>query len=186
MDVSKAIWKLQLLYMPRYTEADLAHNAKLFWEWWNFPNCCGSVDSKHIVIQKPPCSHMYFRNYKHTFSINLMAVVDPMYKLISVDVGSCGVNNNLTVFKDSAFGKQFLAGNIKLPDFKSLPGMTDLHTPHVLLGDEAFPCRENVMWPFSRSKGYRGKLLTKSMKIFNCRHSCARLTIECTFGILDA
>ncbi len=40
------------------------------------------------------------------------------------------------------------------------------------------------MRPVSRSKGYRGKLLTKSMKIFNYRHSRARLTVECAFGIL--
>ncbi len=139
MDVLKAIWKLQPLYMPKYTDADWAQSAKLFWEQWNFPNCCRSVDDKHIVIQKPPHSGTYFRDYKHTFCINLMAVVDPMYKFISVDVGSCGVNNDSTVFKDSAFRKQFLAGNIKLPDFKPLPGTADLHAPMSCLEMRHFP-----------------------------------------------
>ena len=50
IDVLKAIWKLQPLYMPKYTEADWVRSAKLFWERWNFPNCCSSVDGKHIVI----------------------------------------------------------------------------------------------------------------------------------------
>ncbi len=45
---------------------------------------------------------------------------------------------------------------------------------------------ELELTPEHVTKGYRGKPLTKSMKIFNYRHSRARLTVECAFGILAA
>ncbi len=105
--VSKAIWTLHPIYMPVYTEQDWLHSAKLFWQCWNFPNCCGAVDGKHIVIQKPPKSGSYFFNYKHTFSINLMAIVDAAYKFISIEVGSVGCNNDSTVFKNQDLGNNF-------------------------------------------------------------------------------
>ncbi len=155
--VSKAIWTLYPIYMPVYTEQDWLHSAKLFWQCWNFPYCCGAVDGKHIVIQKPPKSRSYFFNYKHTFSINLMAIVDAAYKFISIEVGSVGCNNDSTVFTKSGFGKQFLSDNVSFPSYCALPGTADLKAPHVIVGDEAFPCTENIMRPYSRSKGYCGK-----------------------------
>jgi len=37
---------------------------------WNFPNCCGAIDGKHVIIRCPEKSSSEFFNYKKSFSIN--------------------------------------------------------------------------------------------------------------------
>ena len=51
-----------------------------FEEKWQFPNCIGAVDGKHLVIQPPTDSGSHYYNYKHTHSVVLMAVAGPNYE----------------------------------------------------------------------------------------------------------
>ncbi|CAG4981907.1 unnamed protein product [Colias eurytheme] len=51
---------------------------------WNFPNCLGAIDGKHIILQSPINSGSEFYNYKGFFSIVLLAVVDAKYNLLDV------------------------------------------------------------------------------------------------------
>lgn len=49
---------------------------------WNFPTCIGSIDGKHIVMECPSNSMSDYFNYKSTFSIVLLALVDHEYNYL--------------------------------------------------------------------------------------------------------
>nr|CAI5848642.1 unnamed protein product [Callosobruchus analis] len=72
------------------TEAEWLKIAKEFDNQWNFPHCIGALDGKHVQIQCPANSGSSFYNYKGTFSIVLMAIVNANYKFIYAHVGSQG------------------------------------------------------------------------------------------------
>ena len=91
------------------TKENWIHIKKEFYKHWNFPNCLGVLDGKHVVIQAPGNSVGIFRSYKRTFSINFMALVDASYRFIFMDVGQLGSNADGAVFR-SSFGQAFLNG----------------------------------------------------------------------------
>ena len=115
-------------------------------------------------------------------SIVLMAGVDAAYKFTFVDIGAKGRFSDSNVFRQSNFGKKFMAGEVELPDPKPLQEGGN-PVPYVFVGDETFPLTQNLMRLFpdgSRSKD------SISRRIFNYRLSRARQQVECAFGILAA
>ena len=63
------------LKVPQSEEEWLAI-ANQFEAEWNFGNCLGAIDAKHVVMQAPARSGSYYFNYKKTHSIVLIAVVN--------------------------------------------------------------------------------------------------------------
>ncbi|CAF4742071.1 unnamed protein product [Pieris macdunnoughi] len=147
-------------------------------EIWNFPNCVGSIDGKHIAIKCPPNSGSNYFCHKHFFSIVLLAIVDPFYKFITVDIGNYGRLSDSGIFENSIFYRVYLNGKSLLPP-KPPPGNEDT-TPQVLIGDEGFALKEYLMRPFLRA----AVIHDNRKKTFNYRHCRARRVVKNSFGIL--
>jgi hypothetical protein len=99
---------------------------------WNFPNCIGAIDGKHIVIQAPALSGSYY-NYNGTHSVVLSAVCDAHYRFTLVDIGSAGRENDSGVLSNSTFGQALESGSLCLPSARALPGSTT-EAPLVFFG----------------------------------------------------
>lgn len=156
--------------------------ARKFERRWNFPNCVGALDGKHVTIQCPNFSGSKWFNYKGHFSMVLMALVDADYKFIYVDIGDYGHKADGTVFKNSLFGQKFLDKTLGIPPDRLVDDFEHKGPlPHHIVADEAFPLRPDLMRPYPRGTGPR---LDYEEQIFNYRLSRARRIVENAFGIL--
>lgn len=97
--------------MPAPNEDRWNEIAIEFWKKWQFPNCIGAMDGKYVTIQAPKSSGSLYWNYKKTYSIVLLALVDARYKFIFLDVGSYGRNSDGGVLSNSNFGKKLSRNN---------------------------------------------------------------------------
>lgn len=159
----------------------LRRNSNSFMSAWNFPNCVGAIDGKHIRIMAPKNSGSTFFNYKEFYSIVMLAIVDAECKFVAVDIGSYGREGDAGIYLKSKFGKSILNNTFNIPPPQALPG-TDHIVPYVLVGDEAFALHQNLMKPYPR----RQSLIDPSKAVYNYRLSRARRTTENAFGILCA
>lgn len=179
-EVSQVIWNiLQPIYMPVPTETIWKHSEIGFNERWNFPNCIGSIDGKHIYIKCPPNTGTLHFCYKQKFSIVLLAIVDPNYKFIFIDVGSYGKESDSTIFQTSSFYHKLVNNQLNIPGPKPLPGRHQ-PVPHVFIGDGGFKLETFLMRPFPIDVTIHDERKQK----FNKRLSSARRIVESTFGIL--
>lgn len=148
---------------------------------WQFPNCVGSLDGKHVMLFCPNNAGTSFYNYKGRHSVVLLTLVDANYKFIAVDVGAFGRNSDGGVLAESKLGTS-LANNTA-----DIPADTPLQNdgepmPHVIIGDQAFPLKRYLMRPYSKEAVSNNA----NKKNFNYRLSRARRTVENAFGILAA
>ena len=178
-EVCKAIIKnVSPLYLKVPSSAEeWLEIAEKFSERWEFPNCLGAIDGKHIVMQPPPEAGSYFYNYKHTHSIVLLAVAGPDYECIYADVGTNGRVSDGGVWNKCSLSKAIDDGDICLPRAKCLPFGKE-KVPHVFVGDDAFALKTYLMKPYPQSG------LTDDRCIYNYRHSRARRLSENLFGII--
>lgn len=147
-----------------------------FEEAWQFPNCLGAIDGKHINIKAPANSGSLYFNYKKDFSVVLMATCDNNYLFTMIDVGAYGSSHDSTVFRESAFGYALESKKLGIPTANAANSL-----PYVFVADEAFPLKPYIMRPYPGL--YK---LSDRERIFNYRLSRARMCIENAFGILSA
>ncbi|XP_053967742.1 uncharacterized protein LOC128869234 [Anastrepha ludens] len=136
-------------YIPAPSREKWLQVAHEMWTMWNFPNCLGALDGKHVVIQAPANSGSLYFNYKKTFSIVLLALLDANCKFIAVDIGSYGKNSDGGILANSALGRGLENGTMNIPEDSPLPG-TEILAPYVILGDEAFPLKKKSNEALSR------------------------------------
>ena len=140
-EVCKDIWDcLVTELMPVPLKDDWRAIADGFLQEWNFPNCVGSIDGKHVVVQAPSNSGSLYFNYKHTFSIVLLAAVDAHYMFRMVDVGGYGRNSHGGTLANSPFGQALRDGTLDLPEDRVIPGAE--HGPTVLQPHTTLPWHE--------------------------------------------
>lgn len=148
--------------------------ASAFDNLWNFPNCGGAVDGKHVRIAKPANSGSYYYNYKQFFSVVLMAVVNANYEFLYVHTGINGRVSDGGVIECTKFYEKMLNNQLNLPS----QNQTKENLQFVFLGDDAFSLMPTLLKPYSNRN------LTHDEKIFNYRLSRARRVVENAFGIL--
>ncbi|XP_071579909.1 uncharacterized protein [Temnothorax nylanderi] len=183
-ETCQAIWEvLQPIFLPAMDENSWKKVVDGFLEKWQFPNCIGAIDGKHVRIKAPPMSGFQYYNYKGFFSIVLLAACDADYKFTWVDIGQYGSISDGGVWANTDFVQALEEETANLPPPIPLPN-TNISDPfpHVFVADKAFPLSTYMMRPFPR----RNVNLSDNERIFNYRLSRARRVIENTFGILGA
>lgn len=144
---------------------------------WNWHNCCGALDGKHVAIKKPMHSGSLYYNYKGFYSVVLLALVDADYKFVWAEVGANGSSSDAGIFKESALATGLSEGTLGFPDPEPYP-KDNSPMPYFIVGDDAFPLRTYLVKPFS------ARYLGRGERIFNYRCSRARRVVENGFGIL--
>ncbi|GFS21938.1 protein ALP1-like [Elysia marginata] len=116
--------------------------------------------------------------YKGFLSIVLKAVSDADLCFILVDCGLYGSISDAGVYRTSQISKLLEEGKLNIPTSKFNVNSTERTIPFMIVGDEAFPLKTYLLKP------YAAKTLDQDKRIHNYRHSRARRTVECAFGIL--
>jgi hypothetical protein len=176
---TRAIWSaLSPLYLRMPSSVDFHKIENRFRTIWDFPNCLGAIDGKHVAIQCPSNAGSLYYNYKGFHSLVLMAACDAEYNLTMIDVGAYGRQNDAKTFSDSHFGQCIINRPSDFPSFVVKFNDNDHNLSGLFVADDAFPLRSNILKPYS------GHMLPTVKQVFNYRLSRARRTIENVFGIM--
>ena len=178
-DVCEAIiaeFAEEMIPTPQTTEG-WKKISDLFSTRWNFHNCLGALDGKHVAMKCPKNAGSVYYNYKGFHSIILMGLVDADYKFIWVEVGSNGSAGDAQVFNSGELKEAIEDDTLNFPPPESIPN-DDKDMPYFIVGDDAFALKPWLMKPFSLRK------MTRPQRIFNYRLSRARRIVENAFGIL--
>ncbi len=131
----------------------------------NFPTVWVHWRRKHIVMQLPKHSGSWFRNYKGTNSVMLLALVDAYLRFISVDVSTNGVSDG-SVWNKNNFWTALQRENLQQPGPKPLPSRAT-PVPYVVVADEAFAPKTNTMKPYDRAHLNRDTILFNYRSVFH-------------------
>ncbi|XP_068240236.1 putative nuclease HARBI1 [Palaemon carinicauda] len=172
-----AVYKEKLVRCPK-TEEDWKEVAARFSSRWNYHNCLGAVDGKHITIKNPRNAGSYYYNYKVFHSIVLIAVADATYKFLYVDVGAEGGASDGGTWSNCSLHNAVEDNRAGVSQLEPLPN-DDNPVPYHFVGDDAFALRTWMMKPFS----YRPEVLRE--RIYSYRLSRARRVGENAFRILS-
>uniref|UniRef100_A0A3B4HC48 DDE Tnp4 domain-containing protein n=1 Tax=Pundamilia nyererei TaxID=303518 RepID=A0A3B4HC48_9CICH len=106
-----------------------------------------------------------FHNYKGTFSIVLLAVVDAEHRFRVIDVGGYGRTSDGGILANSTFGQAFRAGTLHLPPDQPLPAPC--------LSHETFPWKL-----YRRAMELRPEIAEKCVKATCVLHNFLRCVDE--------
>lgn len=165
------------LMTPPVTAVNWKKVADHFSDRWNFHHCLGALDGKHVALRMPKKSGSIFFNFKHFYSIVLLALVDANYKFLWVDVGTNGACSDAQIWNACQLKEHAEDNKLNLPKPEPIVA-GEMDIPYFFVGDDAFALRTFMMKPHSKRN------LTRPERIFNYRLSRARRIVENAFGIL--
>ncbi|KDR14295.1 hypothetical protein L798_11886, partial [Zootermopsis nevadensis] len=139
--------------------------ARAFESLWNFPNCGGCLDGKHVAIVKPADEGPHYFDYKGYRSVVLFGLVDANLEFIMTQYTPGSMLDRI----ETMFYRKLKNGELALLKNDDTVGNMNF----VFVADEAFALRENLLKPFPRTE-----------KNFNYRLSRARRCVENAFGVL--
>lgn len=174
------------LYNFRSAE-EWGHIERSFAQRWNYSNCLGCIDGKHVHMVKPANSGSVYFNYKKTFSISLLAIVGPQYRFLAYEIGRPGRMSDSGIWCRSPLRRYFEPSSVynpllipksqRLVDHNGVIDDGGPDIPFHLIGDDGFGLNPRLIKPYSRN-------LDAKKTIFNYRLSRARQVVEVAFGIL--
>ena len=85
------------------TEGEWIHVGNEFEGKWDFPNCLGAVDWKHVKIPAPTGSGSFYWNYKGFNSLVLMCIKNANYEFLYCDIGTNGGVSDGGVIENTKF-----------------------------------------------------------------------------------
>ncbi|CAH1263518.1 uncharacterized protein [Branchiostoma lanceolatum] len=172
--INQVLWRD---YISFPTGQRLKETIQGYKERWQFPQCAGAVDGSHIPIKAPSKDRTDFYNRKGFYSVILQGVVDHMSRFTDISVGMPGSVHDARVLRKSRIFRRAESGTLLPQEFAQ--DINGVAVPAVLLGDAAYPHLPWLMKPYP-DNGALGRDRFK----FNYRHSRARMTVECAFGLL--
>ena len=109
-----------------------------------------------------------------------MALVDPHYKFLYVDIGSYGRFADGGVFNSCSLANALENDKqLNIPADCRLPGSNAI-SPFVIVADDAFAMKRYLVKPYS------SRNLNQEQRIFNYRLSRSRRVVENAFGIMSS
>lgn len=171
------VYKDEYLPSPRTPEA-WKEVADGFSRRWNYHNCLGALDGKHVPIRRPPHAGSKFFNYKKFHSIILLALADSGLRFIYVDVGAEGGAGDAGTWNRCTLQQAIKSGALSQPDDTCLPH-DDTPLPYHIVGDDAFSLQPWLMKPYSN----RSQI--PQQRLFSYRLSRARRVVENAFGVMQ-
>ena len=166
--------------IPVPTREDWIRIRHEFNKRWQFLNCLSALDGKHIITSPANTGSLY-HNYRETFSINLMALVNANYQSPYLDVGNYGSNADGTFYFKSTFGQLYLSHELDIPGPKSLPNEPQFgNLPHVIVVDEAFPLKPNILRPYPQFKNVRRLSHPKQIYNYWLSRACHIVENDCS------
>ncbi|XP_064080597.1 uncharacterized protein LOC135197460 [Macrobrachium nipponense] len=140
-------YKPEVMKCPK-TPEEWNDVAKRFASKWNYFNCVGALDGKHVAIKKPKGGGSLYFSYKKFHSIVLMALSDAKYRFLFVDVGAEGVAGDGETWQKCNLARAITNNRAGLPQDRNLPN-NDEPIPFHIVAYDAFALNPWLMKPYS-------------------------------------
>lgn len=154
------------------TEADMENIKSKFEKIRGLPNCCGAIDTTHIMMTLPTSdqySDVWLDSEKNS-SMILQAIVDPEMRFRDIIAGWPGSLSDSIVLQSSGFFKLSEEGKRLNGKKLVLPEGTELR--EYIVGDTGFPLLPWLLTP------YRRRGLSNFQSEFNKRLSATRMVAQ--------